>query len=703
LEWPIVLAGVPVQYDCAIRRNDGSYVPVVFTASALFDGEEIAGVACTAQDLSERLAAEEETRRSRANLLAIVNNTPSVIVSVDAGGRLTTYNQAFEDILRDLTGERPSPGLDVIAQLPQNVRKAAEKYLRRASAGKAYAIETRIPFPDATAYYEIAFNPILAHDTGAYLGVAVFASDITERRKNRDELKRARIRAERAAEAQARFLAVMSHEIRTPLNGVIGMAELLAHSRLDAEQIDYVETVRSSSRLLLSLVDDILDFSKLAADRVEIEQRRFDLHEAVDQIIDVATPAAMEKGLDLACFVDPVIPQYVVGDSIRIRQILTNLLSNAVKFTQAGSVLVELDLVRESSSDVRLLISVTDTGIGIAPDRLEGLFEPFSQADLSTTRRYGGTGLGLAIVRRLAAVMGGEVWAESEEGKGSAFHVSVTIGMGPGQTAPQDHVGVGKRVLMALVEGATRDALVRYARGWNLDATVVGDDELTPPMSSDRGFDMAIIDQRWMAKRHAEGLNVDSLLPLTDATRIAVVHGLSEKPPTSPAAACFLTRPVKHSRLWSLLKELVGEGVDMVAQEKGKTAELQSQGWYAGRKVLLAEDNAVNRKVAGKMLERLGLEVDSVENGREAVIAAGKTPYDLILLDVEMPEMDGIEAALEIGRSLGARKPPLVALTAHSLESFRKRCMEAGMSVFLAKPIDMERLQKTIERLITPG
>lgn len=470
---------------------------------------------------------------------------------------------------------------------------------------------------------------------------------------------------------------------------------------LNLEQVDYVNAVLSSSQLLRSLVNDILDFSKLEADRAEVERRSFDVFEAIDQAIDVATPGALEKGLDLAGYINPDVPRYVEGDSTRVRQILTNLVSNAVKFTDVGSVKAEVELSAADETYLTLHLTVHDTGIGIAPERLASLFEPFSQADLSTTRRFGGTGLGLAIVRRLATLMDGRVWAESTPGEGSVFHVELRLNQSKQAFHKSSPLPKGKTILLVIEEGPTLDLLRRSAEDWNLGMSVSTSEADVVGSIRDNDFDVVVLGDAWLNRQPDR---LDRMVAAYEAqkeerTSVVLVYPLTDDVPTPPPGFRLLPRPVKQVRFFKTLVELLKGESEKGTLEKSNDPEGELLDHVRGLRVLLAEDNPVNQKVAIRMLEYLGLKPYAVENGKKAVAAAKDQVFDLIFLDVEMPEMDGIEATQEIRSALGDKTPPIVALTAHSIEHFRKRCEESGMTDFIGKPIGMDKLREVLVKL----
>ena len=693
----------------------------------------------SAADVTERVKAEETLRISEARLRAITESAQDAIVMIDPAGDISFWNPGAERIFGYTGEEAIGQSLHKLL-VPERYREAHyAAFARFLETGEGGVVGKTVDLDgircDGTEVpVELSLSALRLEGKWHAVGIM---RDITERRQaeaklaqSREELERANealqasilrandmaMAAESANIAKSQFLANMSHEIRTPMNGVIGMTGLLMDTDLDDDQRHYAEIVQSSGAALLDLINDILDFSKIEADRLELEELDFDLRTSMDEFAELLALRAQEKGVEFICGIDPDVPVLVRGDPGRLRQILINLTGNAIKFTSEGEVAVRVSLVSETEDNTTLRFAIQDTGIGIPHDKVGLLFNAFQQVDASTTRKFGGTGLGLAISKRLAELMGGEVGVESEEGKGSTFWFTATVGkqkITERPLPPQLESLKGKRMLIVDDNATNRQVLSLMLNSWGVpheeaDCGERAIELLHQAVREANPFVMAILDMQ-MPGMDGEALGklVRNTPELRD-TKLVMMTSIGRRGDAlrfgSVGFSAYLTKPVKQSELHDTLATVLSGAAmarDEVGPEKLVTRHSIREDQRARYRILLAEDNIVNQKVGLKILEKLGYRADAVANGREAIAALEMTRYDIVLMDVQMPVMDGFEATEAVRaceEETQAPRLPIIAMTAHAMKGDRERCHERGMDDYVPKPVKPETLMEILEK-----
>ncbi len=671
------------------------------------------------RDLERKVA---ERTAELATLGSIVTSSRDAIVGFGLDGSVTAWNPAAELLFGHLAA-------DVIggdnAFLPEENRRSIQAQLDAAVRGEpleAYEIVWRRP--DGTEV-PVALTVSPVHDGGVVSGASFSAQDITERRRAAQVLEQAREDALQSARAKSEFLATMSHEIRTPMNGVIGLVSLLLDTRLDPQQRDYVEGVHHAGQALLDVINDILDFSKLEAGKLVLDADEVDLRRLVEEVGALLAPAAYAKGLELIVDVDPATVAVVRGDHVRLRQVLLNLASNAVKFTAQGEVQVRVASTPRTPGQtaegdvVGVRVEVRDTGIGVAPQDEERLFESFAQADASTTRRYGGTGLGLAICRRLVEAMGGEIGLHSTLGEGSTFFFEVPLPVGRTVPRAEEHRGeeealpAGLRALVVDDNATNRTIMGAQLVAWGVQVDAVEDARAALLAMRDRvrdghPYDVALLD---LLMPDVDGLELARRVGEDPALAGLPMVMLSSAPRPPHAAVrragivCWLSKPVRSGAL----RDAVARAVT-AARPATSDAPVPADGpvpraGMRGR-VLVVEDNELNQVVARGLVERLGFDADVAVDGAEALDALRGRRYDAVLMDCHMPVLDGFAATARIREreaATGAERLPVVALTASATVSDRERCLAAGMDDYLAKPIGRQQLSEVLDRWVPTG
>ncbi len=702
-------------YELLLRKKDGSTIHVSAGAQLLFDGQgNFSGVAGVLRDISERKEAEaarardvialknaeRALRENEKRLTKILDTVQAGIILIDAETRrIVSVNNAAckmyrgkpEELLGRVCHKVLCPAADdacPILDLRQAVDNSERVLLKKDGRG--------LPILKSVVPIELNNRTFLLESF----------IDLSKQKKMEADLLRAKAAAEAANRAKSEFLANMSHEIRTPMNGVIGMTGLLLETDLTPEQREYADVVRKSGKSLLSLINDILDFSKIEARKLELEILDFDLSTIVEDTAELFAPKAHERGLEIVCFVDVGVPVSIKGDPGRLQQVLSNLVGNAVKFTEKGEIDITVSLTGVEDSEAKLLFEVRDTGIGIAPDILPALFSPFSQADGSTTRKYGGTGLGLAISKQLVQLMGGDIGVKSEAGRGSTFWFTIPFELRKDAIvahAPFD--AAEAKVLVADDNETNRLLATTLLESWGCVTTTAADGrealaELRRAARENAPYRIALLDMQ-MPVMDGETLAAEIKAdPEIASTRLIIMTSLGRRPKMEGLLG-WLAKPFRRGRLYAILASALGG--DQLTPSLGDGDSSEAVPTLGRALILVAEDNPVNQLVAVKLLEKLGCRADVVGNGSEALAALQRIPYDLVLMDCQMPEMDGFEAAGRI-RSGGAGQnrihTPIVAMTARAMQGDREKCIASGMDDYISKPVDPLALTRVLHRLL---
>lgn len=692
------------------QKKGGSYIWFESTNRTVRDGssERVVEIVTVSRDITIRKAAEENLAESERRLEQIIESVRSGITLSDEKGHFDVFNTAMEELTGYSMAEANSSAdfSKLLYPDEEDRQQTLDGLKTLLEEGHAPEVETTILTKSGQRRTMLVTSNIVT-----FKGRKMFLSgfrDITESKRVEEELKKAKETAEAATRAKSEFLAMMSHEIRTPMNSVIGMTDLLLQTQLADEQYDFADTIRSSGESLLAIINDILDFSKIESGKIELEERPGEPKACIEEVLDLLSPKAVQKSLDLLYWINPQVPPYVVGDMLRIRQILINLVGNAIKFTDRGEVLISLDLSWRLGDQMELQFSVKDSGIGIPQDKLDRLFKPFSQVDSSTTRKFGGTGLGLAISMRLAQLMGGKISAESEPGKGSTFVFTIKASAPPKDLmVPKVFVRgkvpelSGKRILV-VDDNATNLLILRMqCEYWGLlPRTTISPVEAIEWIRKGDPFDIAILDmmipemdghqlgKELRVLRSRESL---PLILLTSAGTTSAELGSGE------LFAATITKPMKHDQLFDVLMEAIAGAKRPLTRTQPKVVE--RIGEKLALSMLVAEDNPVNQKLLRRVLQQLGYTAEMVENGLEVVEAVNRKHYDLVFMDVHMPEMDGMEATrLIVNSKMGERRPIIVAVTADALQGDKEKCIQAGMDDYITKPIRIADIQGVLDR-----
>jgi two-component system sensor histidine kinase/response regulator len=685
------------------QRKDGGLIDVELLGVPVIVDNAQVGVLALYHDLTDLKRAQLELERQKQYWETLVKNSPVAIVILDLEENVVTCNPAFESLFGYSQAEVAGANLDNLIVTADASHSQAQSYTQQALSGAmVHGLARRLRKDGSEVDVELFGSPVIVE--GQRIGAVGMYHDISD-------LVRARREAEEADKAKSEFLANMSHEIRTPMNGVMGMIELTLDTPLNDEQHDFLATAYESAESLLTLLNDILDFSKIEAGRLDFEQLPFNLRSTVEGVADTLAQRAESKNLEMACYVDDACPAFVRGDPGRLRQILVNLAGNAIKFTEKGEVVIRVEPVSDRATQVMLRFSVADTGIGITEEHQVAIFDRFIQVDGSTTRKFGGTGLGLAISRQLVERMGGSIGVESQPGQGSTFWFTLPFERQDDVEAMP--IGTGDELrsvrILAVDDNATsRTILVKMLQGLGcrVEAAESGPQALQLLQLAAANGDpiqIALLDMQMPSMDGEETARRIKSIPELSEVLLVILTSMGQRGDAArlQGIGCsgYLLKPVKLSQLSEALMAVLGLKRAAVDQRRQQLITRHTLAEQQEMRILLAEDNPINRKLAVILLKRAGYIVETVENGRQAVEALARDRYSLALMDVQMPDMDGLEAVELIRAQEGADKhTPIIAMTAHAMKGDRERCLAAGMDDYLSKPLQTKELFEAIRR-----
>ena len=707
-EQEIIRTGQPMSKEEIETRHDLPDAWVFTTKMPMRDGDgKIIGTFGISRDITRQKLAEKELLRQVQYMETLVKNSPVAIVVLDDKMDILSVNPAFEKLYCYTASEIIGANLDSLISVPE-IADEALAFTRQAFSGPVHSLGKRRRKDGTMVNVELFGVPVSL--PGEKAGVLAIYHDITE-------LDQARQAAEEANRTKSEFLANMSHEIRTPMNGVIGMLELVLDSSLNDEQRDFLNISLQSAESLLSLLNDILDFSKLEAGKLDLETIDFNLRNTVEDVAYVLAQRAQNKGLEMACLIHPEIKSDLRGDPGRLRQVLVNLAGNAIKFTEQGEILIRADPILETETHATIRFSVQDTGIGIPKERQAAIFERFTQVDGSTTRRYGGTGLGLTISKQLVNAMGGHIGLESTPGVGSTFWFEATfekhVARKETQTLLAPSVNIKNLHVLGVDDNATnRMILTKMVEsfGCRIDTAAIGAralEMLHVAYDNEDPYQVVLLDMQMPEMDGEQVARAIKSDPIGKDITIIVLTSMGQRGDAArlEAVGCsgYLTKPIKQSLLREALVTVLGqkqskEGARLV------TRHILAEQKRQGQRILLAEDNPVNQKLAVVLLQRAGFSVDVADNGLQAAERVKQGKYNVVLMDVQMPEMDGFEATARIRQEAQpGQHIPIIAMTAHALKGDRERCLEAGMDDYISKPLDPRILLKKLDQWMASG
>lgn len=638
---------------------------------------------------------------------SVISNLKDIIFELDINGKLVFLNHAWIEITGFNLEE--SLGINHKNFLHPDDIEISDKNINALLNKDTEYSRFRVRFLKKGGEYiwTEKYARLIYDKNNNITGIIGSITNISDRKLFEEELVKAKEDAEEANKIKSEFLAMMSHEIRTPMNAVMGMTGLLLETNLTPEQREYVETIRTGGDTLLSLINNILDFSKIESGKMELEEQPFSLKDCIEDAYELMAPRAVEKKLDLLHLIEEDVPDSVIGDVTRLKQVLVNLISNSIKFTEKGEINVLVKKIAQDDKSVELQFTVQDTGIGIHKDKLDIIFDSFSQADSSTTRKYGGSGLGLSICRKLVNLMGGKIWVESTEGKGSTFYFIIKTKVSPA-AIPKVYLKsslpelLNKRVLIVDDNETNRQILSIQCRNWGMiSKTVSKGQDAIKLIRQKEPFDLALIElhmpemdgyQIGREIRKYKSINELPIIILTSVGKYEINKELARD-----IFSAYISKPVKKSQLFNTIMDVL-----FGSAEKEEKAEIITEDYETVQhtlKILVAEDNIINQKLSLKILKQLGFNADVAGNGKEVIDALERQRYDIIFMDVQMPEMDGFETTLHIRENLPAdERPVIIAMTANVMTGDKDKCIAAGMDDYIGKPIIIEEVDRLIKK-----
>ncbi len=723
--------------DYQLKKANGEWIWLETFATNMLENEDVRAIVVASRDITERKNKDIELQKKELKYRSLFDNNPDLVYYQDKEGFIQDVNGTCEKIF-NLKPEQII-GKHYSAFIMPESREISEIHLQKALNGEPAKFEQTLFVPSIgdTYYIDVSKIPVIVN--GEVIGVHTISKDITEAKKaqkiiikqaeNLQELNRElqsrsaelgsqaenlhllnvrlqeeRVKADEANTAKSTFLTTMSHEIRTPMNGVIGMSTLLCETKLDSEQRSFAETIKKSGEALLSVINDVLDLSKIESGKMEIDHQEFNLRNCVEEVFDLFSARTKESEIDLIYEIDPAIPVQLISDHSRLRQILLNLIGNAVKFTHHGEVCVAINMVKEIEGEILIQFDIRDTGIGIPEDKRSHLFKAFSQVDSSTTRKYGGTGLGLVISERLIQLMGGSIDLNSTIGVGTTISFKIKCQRGiktDSQDLLRDMPGCeGKKILVIDDNQSNLNILRNQLQLWHLAVvSVLSGYEALDALKKSNDFDLVITDMKMPGMDGVEFTNqIRKTLPAIPVILLSTVGDETRKNSQNLFSA-ILTKPVRQQLLFNEIRQALQTGKvnDEVKKEKSQKILHKSFAKENPFKILVAEDNTINQMLILKVLNMLGYKPALAQDGKAVLDMMSKEPFELILMDVQMPEMDGFEATGRIRRDF-TRQPLIIAVTANAMAEDKQACIVAGMDDYISKPLNVDDLKKLLKK-----